>query len=306
MSPKETLERVRRKAAPAPEGGVATQADDPVVQIRRAATTDPISVQPLRGNLGLITGAGGNVVVLADPDGVLLVDTAIDGPRVEATVASLTHAPIRYLVNTHWHFDHTDGNEWLGRHGADLIAHENTRRHLSQATRVEDYGVTFPPVSAAALPRLLFTDELILAVGHAGVRLRHYAPGHTDSDISVRFDDEDVLQVADTWWNGFYPFIDYSTGGSIDGLIAAAEWNLAAASGDTLIVPGHGAAGDRAQLQAYYDMLIDVREEVVELKTRGFTLDETVRTRPTRAFDETWGHGLVDPAFFTRLVYRGV
>ena len=285
---------------------VAVQAESAVERIRRAASTDPISVQRLRGNLSLITGAGGNVVLLDDADGALLVDSAIDGRRVEATVGSLTAAPIRSVVNTHWHFDHTDGNEWLAAHGAAIIAQENTRHHLSRATRVDDYGETFPPSPAVALPRTVFADRHLLVIGNAAVALLHYDPGHTDSDISVRFANEDVLQVGDTWWNGIYPFIDYSTGGSIDGLIAAARWNLIAASRDTLVVPGHGPAGDRAGLKTYYDMLVAVREKVAEHKGRGLTLDEVVAAEPTAPFDAVWGNGLVGPEFFTRLVYRGV
>ena len=307
MSVNQVFGTGRREAvATDPEGGVAVQAETAVDRIRRTASTDPITVQRLRGNLSLIAGAGGNVVLLDDADGALLVDSAIAGARVEATVGTLTTAPIRHLVNTHWHFDHTDGNEWMARHGATIIAHENTRRHLSRATRVDDYGVTFPPSPAAARPRTVFVHRHALAVGRETVTLLHYDPGHTDSDISVRFVNENILQVADTWWNGIYPFIDYSTGGSIDGLIAAARWNLMAASEDTLIVPGHGPAGGRAGLKVYYDMLIAVREKVAGLKGRGFTLDQVLAARPTASFDASWGNGLVSPEFFTRLVYRGV
>ncbi len=192
----------RESAALDPESGVAVEAESPVDRIRRAASTDPITVQRLRDNVSLIAGAGANVVLLDHADDALLVDSAIDGRRVEATVRSLTTAPIRYVVNTHWHFDHTDGNSWLALHGATIVAQENTRRHLSRATRVEDYGVTFPPSPAAARPRTLFVDRHLLAIGDATVTLLHYEPGHTDSDISVRFADEDVLLVGDTWWNG--------------------------------------------------------------------------------------------------------
>jgi glyoxylase-like metal-dependent hydrolase (beta-lactamase superfamily II) len=287
-------------------GGTAVQAETAVDRIRRAAWSDPITVQRLRGNLSLIAGAGANVVLLKDVNGALLVDSAIAGRRVEAAVWSLTTAPIRYVVNTHWHFDHTDGNAWLAMHGAWLVAHENTRRHLSRATRVEDYGVTFPPSPAAARPQSLFVDRHLLEAGGETVTLLHYDPGHTDSDISVRFARENVLVVGDTWWNGIYPFIDYSTGGSIDGLIAAARWNMLAALRDTVVVPGHGPAGNRAGLAAFYDMLIAVRERVAQLKQRGLSLDEVIAARPTASFDAAWGGGLVGPEFFTRLVYRGV
>ncbi len=177
----------RIPAAPDPESGVAVEAESPVDRIRRAALTEPITVQRLRDDVSLIGGAGANVVLLDHAEGALLVDSAIDGRRVEATVRSLTGAPIRYVVNTHWHFDHTDGNAWLARHGAAIVAQENTRRHLSRATRVEDYGVTFPPSPVAARPRTRFVDRHLLALGGATVTQLNYEPVNTYSDMSLRF-----------------------------------------------------------------------------------------------------------------------
>jgi glyoxylase-like metal-dependent hydrolase (beta-lactamase superfamily II) len=277
-----------------------------VEQIRRAALTDPIRAERLRGNLSCISGCGGNIVVLAEPEEVLLVDSGLFGARVAAAVASLTSAPIAYLVNTHWHFDHTDANARLAEEGATILAHANTRRHLSQRTYVADFDVTFPPAPAAGRPDIVFAQWYPLEVGRTGLMLRYYGAAHTDSDISVRFANEDVLQVGDTWWNGVYPFIDYSTGGSIDGLIAATEWNLVAADPSTLIVPGHGPVGRLAQLQTYYDMLVTVRERVARLKRRGLALHEVIAVKPTASFDGSWGGGLIGPDFFTRLVYEGV
>lgn len=222
-------------------------------------------------------GVGGNIVVLAEPDGVVLVDCGIVGARVAATVATLTAVPIRDVVNTHWHFDHTDANAWLAVRGATIVAHENTRRHLSQATRVEDFDFTFPPVAASGLPRTVFGAEHALEVGKTTLTLRHYSPAHTDADISVQFDQADVLQVGDTWWNGSYPFIDYSTGGSIDGLIAATDTNLTMASSGTMIIPGHGPVGNRARLMAYREMLVTVRERVARLKGQGLTVGQHPR-----------------------------
>ncbi len=296
----------RVTAAPRREGSATEAPEGPVERIRRAALTDRITVEPLRANLSLISGCGGNVVALVEDDGVLLVDSGLVGARIAAAVASLTNAPIAMLVNSHWHFDHTDANARLAEDGATILAHENTRLHLSRSTYVADFDHTFPPVPAVGLPDTGFSQRYPLDFGNTGLLLRYYGPAHTDSDISVRFPRADVLHVGDTWWNGVYPFIDYSTGGSIDGLIAATQWNLVAVNPGTLIIPGHGLPGGVARLQAYRDMLLTVRERVARLKRQRLSLAEVISRRPTASFDASWGGGLVGPEFFTRLVYRGV
>jgi glyoxylase-like metal-dependent hydrolase (beta-lactamase superfamily II) len=260
----------------------------------------------LRGNLSTISGSGGNIVVLADKDGVLLCDSGIVGARVAAAVATITAVPIRHLINTHWHFDHTDANAWLADHGARIMAQRNTLTHLSRDTRVEDWNFTFPASPAKALPQRVFDRSETLQIGGSRIRLEQYPPAHTDCDIAVHFEHEDVLQVADTWWNGIYPFIDYSTGGSINGMIAATERNLARTSARTLIVPGHGPTGDRVQLAGFHEMLVTVRDRVAALKTEGRSLTEIIRARPTAAFDGRFDGSIINPDFFTRLVYQGV
>ncbi len=139
------------------------------------------------------------------------------------------------------------------------------------------------------------------------IGLKHYGPAHTDSDISVTFAEANVVHVGDTFWNGIYPFIDYSTGGSIDGMIAACNANLAATTNDTIIIPGHGKpVSNKAELQDFRDMLVAIRDNVAKLKKQGKTRDETVAAKPTAAFDAKWGQFVIDPGFFTRLVYEGV
>lgn len=280
--------------------------DGPVQQIRMAAATDPITVQRVRGGLSVLSGSGGNVVAQPGPDGVLLVDSGIVGSKVAAAVATATRTPIRHVINSHWHFDHTDANAWLASRGAHIVAHEHTRRHLSTDTRVEDWDFTFPRSPDAALPARTFATAQVLDVNGARIALTRYAPAHTDSDISIHFTDADVLHVADTWWNGLCPFIDYSTGGSIDGMIRATEENLATATASTVIVPGHGAVGGRAQLARYHHMLLSIRDRVARLKSEGRTVVQAVAARPTAAFDAEWGRNVIGPDFFTRLVYRGV
>jgi glyoxylase-like metal-dependent hydrolase (beta-lactamase superfamily II) len=173
--------------------------------------------------------------------------------------------------------------------------------------RVEDWDYNFLAQPQGGIPTETFTEERSVKLNGATIALRHYGPAHTDSDISVTFAEANVVHVADTFWNGIYPFIDYSTGGSIDGMIAASDANLAATAEDTIIIAGHGkAVGTRAELRQFRDMLVAIRDNVAALKKQGRSREETVAAKPTSAFDAKFGNFVIDPGFFTRLVYQGV
>lgn len=277
--------------------------------IKDSAATSPITTTKLRNNISVLEGSGGNIAVLTGPDGKLLVDGGIgvSRPQLSKALAELGNEPIAHLVNTHWHFDHADGNEWLQAAGAKIIAHENTRKHLSVVQRVEDWDYNFLALPASAVPAQVFAKEHQLKVNGASIAMKYYGPAHTDGDISVMFTEANVLHVGDTYWNDIYPFIDYSTGGSINGMIAASDANLAVANNDTIIIPGHGKpVSNKAELQAFRDMLVAIRDNVGNLKKQGKSRDEIVAAKPTAAFDARYGQFLVDPGFFTRLVYEGV
>jgi len=302
-------------AALAASGGLLTpreayaEARGLVSLIKDSAAVSPIVTHKLRGNISALEGSGGNIAVLNGPDGKVLVDAGIgvSRPQITKALADLGPEPITHLINTHWHFDHADGNTWLNAAGAKIIAQENTRRRLSEVQRVEDWDYNFLPPPSGGIPSEVFADEHTLKLNGASIALKHYLPAHTDSDISVRFGEADVLHVADTFWNGVYPFIDYSTGGSIDGTIAACEANLAATTADTIIIAGHGQpVSNRAELKEFRDMLVAVRETVSTLKKQGRSRDEIVAAKPTAAFDAEFGNFVIDPGFFTRLVYEGV
>jgi len=280
----------------------------PVTIIRDAAATAKINVTKLRGNVSMLEGSGGNIAVLTGRDGKLLVDAGITAsrPRITEALASLSNDPVKHLINSHWHFEHTDGNEWLHSIGAEITAHENTRKHLSVTTRVEDWNFTFPPAPSGALPTKLFDSEQTLHLNGSTIALKKYSPAHTDSDISVEFTDADIVHVADTFWNGHFPFIDYSTGGSIDGMIRAAETNVAKVTDKTIVIPGHGPIGNKSQLTEFRDMLVSVREKVADLKNQGKSLDEVLAAKPTANYDAKWGGFVIDGNFFTKLVYAGV
>ena len=277
--------------------------------IKDSAATSPINAYKLRNNISVLEGSGGNIAVLTGPDGKLLVDAGIgvSRPQLSKALAELGNEPIAHLINTHWHFDHADGNEWLHAAGAKIIAHENTRKHLAGIQRVEDWDYNFLASPAGAVPAEVFAKEHSMKLNGASISLKHYGPAHTDSDISVMFTEANILHVGDTFWNGIYPFIDYSTSGSINGMIAASDANLAVAKDDTIIIPGHGKpVSNKAELQEFRDMLVAIRDNVGNLRKQGKTRDETVAAKPTAAFDAKFGQFVIDPGFFTRLVYEGV
>jgi glyoxylase-like metal-dependent hydrolase (beta-lactamase superfamily II) len=290
------------------------EARDLVDVIRDAAATAPLKTHKLRGDVAVIEGSGGNIAVLTGPDGKVLIDAGITAtrPRIMDTINNLGRDPIKHLINTHWHFDHTDGNQWLNAEGAAILAHENTHKHLLSAQRVEDWDFNFPSPPLAAVPTEIFSSEKTLSLNRSTLHLKHYGPAHTDGDISVRFSEADIFHCGDTYWNRIYPFIDYSTGGSIDGMIKAAEANVAVVTDKTIVIPGHNLpdkaspVSNRAELSAFRDMLVAIREAVAKLKGGGRSLDEVVAAKPTAAFDANFGQFLISPALFTKLVYEGV
>src|SRR5262249_1166023 len=277
--------------------------------IRSEAAKAPIKVHKLRGNVAVLEGSGGKVAVVTGRAGKLLVDAGITAsrPRIIEALASLSSDPIKVLINTHWHFDHADGNEWLHGEGATILAHENTRNHLARAQRVEDWKFDFPASPAGAIPTDVFATDRTINVNGSTLALKYYGPAHTDGDISVAFTDADILHTGDTYWNGIYPFIDYSTGGSIDGAIRAADPNLNGPNGRTIRIRGQGPpVSNRSELKDYHDMLVAIRENVAKLKKQGRSLADTIAAKPTAAYDAKWGQFLIDPGFFTQLVYEGV
>ncbi|HWY41438.1 MAG TPA: MBL fold metallo-hydrolase [Chthoniobacterales bacterium] len=279
-----------------------------VVAARKSGEAANVTVRALRGNVSALIGAGGNIAVFPGNDGKLIIDAGYLSARskIAAALSSLTPDPIKHLINTHWHFDHTDGNEWMHSAGATITAHENTRKHLSTSTRVEDWNFTFPPSPAGAIPTDVFNTDKTLQLNGATIVLKHYGPAHTDGDISAYFVEADVFHTGDTWWNGYYPFIDCSTGGNVNGMIKAAEANLAMVTDKTVVVPGHGSVGGKSEMIEYRNVLATIRERIAALKGEGKSLDEIVAAKPTAAYDAKWGKGFVNGEFFTKLVYKGV
>ncbi len=279
-----------------------------VVQGRAAGATAKITTQKLRGNVSVLMGSGGNIAVLTGAQGKLLVDAgySTSQPQITEALAALSADRITHLINTHWHFDHTDGNEWVHTAGATILAHDKTKERLSTTQTIAAFQATFPPSPAGALPTQTFAETHTLKLNGETLNLAYYQPAHTDTDISVHFKDVDVLHAGDTWFNGFYPFIDYSSGGSINGMIRAADRTLKMTNATTIIIPGHGPIGNKAQFADYHDMLVSIRDSVASLKKQGKSLEEVAAAKPTAAYDAKWGAGFMKPEVFLGLVYQGV
>src|SRR5882762_3717833 len=279
-------------------------AQDPLAAFRAQIGAVPIKAQQLGENLTLLSVPGGNVVVLHGADGLIVVDTfaAPAWPKLQESLKAFG-APVKFVINTHWHFDHTDNNGPLHAGGATVVAHENTRRRMSAPQHIAILELDFPPSPAAALPQRVFKDGYKLAANGERLEVSHVPPAHTDTDVIVRFEQANVLHAGDVFFNGRYPLIDGSTGGRVDGMIAACDRLLHLADADTKIVPGHGPLGTRADLVKYRDMLATAADRVRKLKASGKSLEESIAAKPFTDLDGDWGSGRYKGDDFVKIVY---
>jgi glyoxylase-like metal-dependent hydrolase (beta-lactamase superfamily II) len=283
-------------------------AESPYDAINAEAATAVIETHPIRGGLSMLEGSGGNITVLAGADGTLMVDggIALSRKRLEEAINALGPGPIKYVINTHWHWDHTDSNAWLHQRGAILIGHPNTAKNLASVITIEDWGHTFEPVPADARPTVLVNQTKTMEFDGEDVEISAYQAAHTNGDLAVYFKKANVVATGDTYWNGHYPFIDYAVGGSINGMIAAARRNIDLVDDKSIVVPGHGPLGTRADLIEYKNMLVDIRDKVSILKKGGMSLDQVIAEKPSAAYDAKWGDFVIGPPLFLKFVYLGV
>ena len=288
-----------------PEWVWALQAQaDQLAQMRAGMGATPITSSPLGSNLTMLAGPGGNVAVLNGPDGKLVVDTFVQPAwtNLKTALDKLGNQKIATVIDTHWHFDHADNNAAFRKEGAAIVAHDNTKKRLSESHDL--LGAKFPPAPAEALPTQTFSVTRRLDANGEQVMLGKIPNAHTDTDIYIKFQKANVLHLGDVFFNGMYPFIDASTGGSIGGMIEGANFSMKQADASTKIVPGHGPLGDLKALTTYRDMLVTVRDRIAKLKKSGQTLQQVVAAAPTKDLDATWGKGFMQPADFLAIVYN--
>ena len=284
----------------------AAQSADPLETMRKNFGAIPIERVKLTDNLTMLSGPGGNVVVLNGADGKVVVDSFVQTAwtNLKQTLDSMGSAPIQTLIDTHWHFDHADNNEHFRKAGAAIVAHENTKKRLSETHTL--LGMTFKPSPPDALPTKTFTNNLTLLDKGDQIMLGYVPPAHTDTDIYIRFAKGNVLHLGDLFFNGMYPFIDISTGGSINGMIRAAGMTLKLADASTKIVPGHGPLATREDLTKFQDMMVTVRDRVQKLKKEGRKLEEVVAAEPTKDLDPIWGKGFMQAKDFIGIVFNSL
>ncbi len=263
-----------------------------------------ITTVEVAGGIYMLTGAGGNLGVCSGEDGIFLIDDqyAPLTEKIQAAVAKISQDPIRFVLNTHWHSDHTGGNENLGKSGTLIVAHDNVRQRMSTEQFIKFFGGKTEPSPKVALPVVTFNDTITLHLNGDEIHAFHVPPAHTDGDSAVYFRKANVIHMGDLYFAGMYPFIDGSSGGDISGMIFAADKVLELINEETKVIPGHGALSNRAELASYREMLATVRDRVAKLVAAGKSPEEIVAAKPTADLDAVWGQGFIKPDQFVGIV----
>ncbi len=264
-----------------------------------------IKTIPVKEGIYMLMGEGGNIGVSVGEDGIFLIDDQFAPltEKIKTALSQISDRPIRFLINTHWHFDHTGGNENLGSSGVIIVGHDNVRKRLSVEQFIEAINMKIPPLSSEGLPIITFNDTVTFYLNKNTINVAHVEPAHTDGDSIIHFKEMNVFHAGDTYFNGMYPFIDTSSGGSITGMIAATNHILSMCNAETKIIPGHGELSNCEELATYRNMLETVKMRVETAIAKGSSKEEFINSKPTADLDETWGKGLLKPEQFLDIVY---
>lgn len=264
-----------------------------------------IKAEKVAGSVYMLTGAGGNIGVSVGDDGIVVIDDqyAPLAPKIEAAMKAIADKPVRFIINTHYHPDHTGGNEYFGQKGT-IVAHENVRKKLANGTTVR--GMVLAPAPKGALPIVTFNDTLTLHLNGEDIRAVHVPPGHTDGDAVIWFTKSNVVHMGDDFFNGLFPVIDLDNGGSVQGVIAAVEKVLPLIPDDAKVIPGHGPLSDKAGLRKFLEVMKGTSAAVRKGLAAGKTLDQLKAEKVLEPWDATWGQGFIKTDAFIETLYRSL
>ncbi len=277
-------------------------------QAQRDFSNTTIKVIEVAAGIYMLEGAGGNIGLSVGSDGTFMVDDQFSGltPKIKAAIATVTSKPVKFLLNTHWHGDHTGGNEYMTGEGAIIVAQENVRRRMSTEQFTEAFNQKTPPSPNAALPVVTFATSLTFHINADSISAVHVARAHTDGDVLVIFKSANVMHMGDIFFNGAYPFIDVSSGGSARGLLEAVNRALAMTNARTRFIPGHGPLAGRKDLISYQEMVRTVTARVGRLVAQRRTLAQVLAAQPSAEYDAKWGKGFIKPEQFIAILYSSL
>ncbi len=278
---------------------IMAQSDWDNVEIKTTKITD---------NFFMLEGRGGNIGIQIGEEGVLLIDSQFAplSDKIHNAIRSLSDGPIKYLLNTHWHGDHTGGNEGMARHGAVIVAHDNVLARMSTTQLMKAFSTEIPPSPEAARPRITFSTDMTIQFNGEKALLLHFDNAHTDGDAVIYFPVSNVIHMGDIYFNGRYPFIDAGSGGTIDGIINAVNQVLFIANNDTKIIPGHGLLSNRDELLTYRDVLLTVRNNIHDALAAGKSEEEIKAMNMGGKYEETWGGQWTKASDLAEYVLRGL
>lgn len=252
----------------------------------------------------LSSGMAGNIGIFVGDDGVFMVDDELVNvtEKVKAAIAKITNKPVKFMINTHWHYDHVGGNEQFANDNAVIVAHENVRKRMSKEGFIAAFNKKVPASPKVALPVITFNHSIQFHFNNMDINVEHIKKAHTDGDSIVIFKAANVIHMGDTFFNKMYPFIDASSEGSINGMIKAADYVLSIADDNTKIIPGHGPIADKKSLTEYRHMLVSVKQRMQKLMDEGKSMEQIIAAKPNADFDEKWGKGFLNPEAFLTIL----
>ena len=268
-----------------------------------------IDTTKLSNDMYVIHGSGGNVILSIGDDGVVLVDDqyAPVTEIIKSVIAKLTDKPIKFVINSHWHPDHTGGNEKLGEAGAIIVSHDNVRKRLSSDQPFEFINQTIPALSEKGLPIITFSENMTFYQNHEEIKITHLYSGHTDGDSAVFFTNKNVIYIGDDFSDRSYPFMDLSSGGSVDGLILSLQKILLLINEETKVVGGHSGISNQTKVNDYLDMVIHIRNHINQMIEEGKSLTEIMQTKPTSKYDTIYyDHSFIKPKDLVKNIYMSL